>query len=270
MGATFGFIGCGNFAQALVAGAVKSKAVSGKRVFISTRSFSRTKKIAKTLRVQAVKDNVSLVKKCQVVFIATKPQDIKPVLEEISQWVTEGKTVVSLAAGVPSRVLTKYFSSKVGLMRVMGNIPAQVQRGVFGSFVARKSRHEKDVEKFLSKIGVVIKVSKENQIDAITAAAGSGPGFIYLYMEAYQQWLQGKGFTVSQARTITVDTFAGATRLLRKSGQKISSTREKVTSKRGTTEAGIKSLRKSGVVSKLKASLSAAFRRSQEISKSLR
>jgi pyrroline-5-carboxylate reductase len=217
------------------------------------------------------KNNKELISASEIIFIGIKPFEIVPVLKELSIENLENKIIISLAAGVGEKILKKYLGNAQSVYRVMANLSATIQSGIYGIFeVKPNSRDKKIIEDFFSSLGEVVFVKKDEEINVITAGSASGIGFVFSFMEEFQSWFEKKGFSRSAARKLTVETFLGASKLAKfQKDINLSSLRELVTSKKGTTQAGLDVFKKLKLQPSLRSGLEASFKRGEQIAKDL-
>jgi pyrroline-5-carboxylate reductase len=267
----WGFIGCGNLAQAIVTGGLSTGVLKASRVYVTNRSQDKLRAFAKRQKIKALADNLDLVQRSQIVVIGTKPQDIGNVFQEIAPHLTKKHVVVSLAAGVPMTMLKKHLPGAGALVRVMANTPATIQRGVYGIYQGSGTKSQtRSTFKLFSEIGTAVEVKSDEGIDGILATAASGSGFVFLFMEIFETWLVKRGFAKDLARRIAVESFAGTSELARqRATESLQTLRGAVTSKKGTTLAGLKAMSKGGIKSTIEKGLGAAVRRGLEISRTL-
>ncbi len=266
-----GFLGCGNLAQALVLGSISKKLFSPQQVLISTRTSATSQKFSKQTGVIVAKNNRELILASEIIFIGIKPLEIIPALKELSKENLENKIIVSLAAGVNEKILRKYLGKAQSVYRVMANLSATIQSGIFGIYEVKSNpKDKKIITDFFSNLGEVIFVKKDEEINIVTAGSASGIGFVFSFMEEFQNWFERKGLSESAARKLAVETFFGASKLAKfKTEIPLSKLRESVTSKKGTTQAGLDVFKKGKVHAGLKSGLDAAFKRGQIIAKDL-
>jgi pyrroline-5-carboxylate reductase len=231
-----GFIGGGNMAEAMM----KGMTAKGMRdVFVSEPREERRRELASKYGVKTTSSNRDVVSESDIIILAVKPQNMSSVLEEISQVVTEEKTVVSVAAGTTLSYLESKLKTKQ-LIRVMPNTPALVQEGMSvmslcGCFYGPGVD---TVKAILMSIGRVI-VLPEAMMDAVTAVSGSGPAFFALFAEAMIAAGEKMGLSTADSTLLVVQTLLGTAKLL-DTGMPPDKLRIMVTSPGGTTEAGLK------------------------------
>jgi pyrroline-5-carboxylate reductase len=269
---TWGFIGCGNLAQAIVVGAIENQLFKPQNVLITNRTLSKSKAFSRRVKVRIAKSNAELIENAQVIVVGTKPLEILPVLEELRNSNLSQKIVISLAAGVDGQTLQLYCGKARSVIRVMANTPVVIQQGFFGIQSVKTVPKDKAlIFRFFNQLGQAILVNDDVEMNSVTAGVASGVGFVFFFMEQFESWFVSKGLSRSQARLASVKTFLGASELARfKSDLEISKLRDLVTSKKGTTLAGLIALKRGKVGPGLRSGLEAAFKRSSELAKSLR
>lgn len=214
----------------------------------------------------AAAEGVDAVAGAEVILLVTKPQDVASVLPLIAASVDAGATVVSLAAGVRTATIEAVLPPSVAVVRAMPNTPALIGRGMFG--VSPGSRVPGDrldtVVELLSTGGEVVVVDESRQ-DAVTAVSGSGPAYLFHLAEHMIAAGVEGGLDPDAARTLTVQTLAGAAELLARSDDPPEELRRRVTSPNGTTHAAITTFDERGVGEGIEAGIRAAMARSAEL-----
>ena len=214
----------------------------------------------------ATAEDVAAVSGADVILLVVKPQDVATVLPGIAASVDAGATVVSLAAGVRTATIEAALPDAVAVVRAMPNTPAVIGRGMFG--VSPGSRVPADrleaVVELLGSGGEVVVVDESHQ-DAVTAVSGSGPAYLFHLAEhMIAAGIEG-GLDPEDARTLTVQTLAGAAELLAGSDESPEELRRRVTSPNGTTHAAITPFDQHGVGEGIRAGVLAAIARSAEL-----
>jgi pyrroline-5-carboxylate reductase len=263
---TIGFAGAGNMACAL-AGGILASAGAEFEVFASDPSEEARVRFARETGARATDDLVALAA-ADVLVLAVKPQIMPVVLAELAPHLGRDTVVVSIAAGVTLGTLAAALGSETRLVRAMPNTPALVRRGMTvlvrgGGAVAADLEL---VEEVLSGVGRVLSVEDEGLFDAVTAVSGSGPGFVFAYGEAMVEAALVAGLPAGMATILVQETLAGAAELWRSSGEEAAALRRQVTSKGGTTEAGLAALAGGGFAESIHAAVVAAALRSRELS----
>ena len=179
-----GFIGSGKMASAIIKGLLKSNFIHSENVMATQAETEGLDEKSKELGINIILDNKLLANKSDIIFIATKPNQVVDVLKEISSSVTPEKLVVSIAAGVKTSKIESYLVQGSRIVRVMPNTPVLVGEGMCG-IVAGKFATKEDLDyinSLFSTIGKSIIVDDESQMDIVTAISGSGPAFFYKVM----------------------------------------------------------------------------------------
>ncbi|MDQ3260846.1 MAG: pyrroline-5-carboxylate reductase [Pseudomonadota bacterium] len=176
----------------------------------------------------------------QVLVLAVKPQQLADVAKSVASAVT-GKLVISIAAGIRSTDLSRWLNGHDNIIRVMPNTPSLVQAGVAGLYaMPRVSSEDRGrAEALMRCVGEVVWVDEEQAIDAVTAVSGSGPAYVFYFIEALEQAARDLGLSADAARTLSMHTFSGAAKLALGSSDPPAILRAKVTSKGGTTERAL-------------------------------
>jgi pyrroline-5-carboxylate reductase len=254
---TIGIIGGGNMGEALIRGLHTSH-----RVVLSEVSKERTAYIKKAYAVGEMtgQENPS------VIILAVKPQDMEHALTGIAE--PQKKLFISIAAGLTTGFFEKRLG-KIRIVRAMPNMPAFIQQGITGVCGGRYAARSdiKTARDILSAIGETV-VVKESLMDAVTAVSGSGPAYVFLFVEQWMAAAQRLGFDKFQARALVYKTLTGSVHLLEQSEFDAEELRAKVTSKGGTTQAAMDVFFKGDALGKLmRTALLAAKKRSKELAK---
>ena len=208
-------------------------------------------------------DNLEVARSSETILIGVKPAVVLAVLREIAP-VTEGKMLISLAAGV--RVRNMESISNARLMRAMTNTPTAISCGA--TAIARGARTVPDdvlrARTIFDAIGVTVEVN-EDQIDAVTALSGSGPAFVYKVIQALAEGGERCGLPAEAAMTLAVQTVLGAAQLATESGKSPEELIKMVVTPGGTTAAGLAEMEKLGTAKSLIAAVEAATRRGQRM-----
>jgi pyrroline-5-carboxylate reductase len=225
--------------------------------------------------IQTTAENTEVFNAADVVILAVKPQHMDNVLKALSQALPQAltgvKLVISVAAGFPIEKIERHLyppldqdaKGLLPIVRVMPNTPALVLAGMAGlsanDFVTETEL--RDAKTILEAVGRVIQFEEE-ALHAVTAISGSGPAYIFYFVEAFVETGINLGLRPSQALTLTLETMKGAAKLLEETAEAPAELRKKVTSKGGTTEAALTVLEQHGVKEHLKEAIRAAAERS--------
>jgi pyrroline-5-carboxylate reductase len=258
-----GFIGGGKLAGSVVRGLARSSFCPPENILVSEPVDAGREKLASETGVRTTTDNLEVAKQSDVILIGVKPAVVLKVVEEIAAE-SEGKLVISLAAGI--RLASMELKSPARLLRAMTNTPAAVCQAA--TAIARGTRTtDTDLVRtteIFSSIGFVAEVQEE-QIDAVTALAGSGPAFVYTVIEALAAGGSNCGLPSEVSLGLAVQTVRGAAQLARESGLTPEELRQMVITPGGTTAAGLAEMSKRQTSAGLIAAVEAASARGREM-----
>ena len=259
------FIGGGNMATALISGLLQQgdQPSAIRVVEISPEGRDRLHgkyavAVHETLAAPALDSDI--------VVLAVKPQQLREVAAQLQGRIA-GKLVISIAAGVRGADLARWLGGHTQLVRAMPNTPAMILAGITGLYalagVSEEQKHQ--AEAVLSAVGTVVWLDREEQMDAITAVSGSGPAYVFYFMEALESAAREFGFPDGAARHLAVETFLGAAKLAAASDEELATLRARVTSKGGTTERALLTMESAAVKANIMRAIQAAAERSREL-----
>ena len=258
------FIGGGNMATALIGGLLQQGFTPGDLSAVDVSEEAR-RRLQQQFGVSAMAALGGEIAE-DVVLLAVKPQQMRAVAKDLCASL-RGQLVISIAAGIRTADLARWLGGHPRIVRVMPNTPALIRSGVSGLFAAAAvNQADRDsAQSILGAVGGVVWVQNEPDIDAVTAVSGSGPAYIFYFIEALEQAAVELGLSDGQAHQLAVQTFVGAAKLAAGSDEPAAVLRARVTSKAGTTEAALKSMEASGIKGKIVDAVHAAARRSREL-----
>lgn len=264
-----GFLGAGNMATALAQGFISGKLAKPEETYFYDVVSEKSRELAHRLGGHSAKTIRPLMQSCETIILAVKPQNARELLPEVAPWAGPKHLFISILAGTPTRKIEPHIGGQPRVVRVMPNTPALVGAGA--SAIARGSHAtQADVEVALAlfrSVGVAVEV-EEAQIDAVTAISGSGPAYFFYLMEALMSAGEELGLDPEIARKLVLQTALGAATLADQSPDTPATLRANVTSKGGTTEAGIKVLSSGGFSELVLSCAKAAAERAEQLSKS--
>lgn len=202
-----------------------------------------------------------------MVVVAIKPQQVDAILPNYRDAFADDAVLLSIAAGCSASRLEKASGGRP-VIRVMPNLPAAIGRGVSGLYVnaSVSAEHKRHAIAMMERTGSVIEVDSEDSLDRVTAIAGSGPGYVFEMARAYVEAATGLGFDEAEARRMVLDTMRGTLAMAEEAGEPLEALRNSVTSKGGTTAAGLEALNGDGDFTRLiRATLDSAYRRAEEL-----
>lgn len=264
---TIGFIGAGNMAEAIVRGMMERRVFTPDRILVADTDPERCKFFTDRFNVTAKSDNPDVINSSDIVVLAVKPQVMATVLASLKNSFRPDQLVISIAAGVLTKTLNEGCGAKPAIVRIMPNTPALIGKGVSAICPGPRAtqEHLEIAEKIFSAVGSTFRVD-ESAMDAVTAISGSGPAYVFYWMEAMLSAAKESGFDQATARQLVFQTFVGASELAVLSSETPDVLRARVTSKGGTTEAAIRSMDEAGVGASVIKAVHAAARRSRELS----
>lgn len=262
------FFGSGNMASAIFIGLVESKTIQGKDIFITNRSNEEElKRFNQLYQINYSYDDEALLKDADFVFLAVKPYDFDSVAQRIKPYLFEENHFVSMMAGIPINQIKNKLNAHNPVARIMPNTNAHVQQSVTGiSYSDNFSENAKsNLNALLEAFGISIEV-KEESLHDVTAITGSGPAFLYYVYEEYIKAAKHLGLSPDDTDMAVRNLIIGTGRMLENSELSIDQLRENITSKGGTTKAGLDALRKHPIEEMFIDCLEQALNRSKELS----
>lgn len=259
-----GFIGGGNMATAIVGGLLRRGFLAGD-ITVAEPVAERRAWLAREFGV-AVEESAALAATADVIVLAVKPQQLKEVLAPLPA-LHPGQLVLSVAAGVRTSDIGRWLGGHAAVARAMPNTPALVGEGATGLFAQSGVSGEQRARagEIMAAVGTVVWVEDESQIDAVTAISGSGPAYVFYFIEALERAALDLGLPGETAHLLALQTFFGAATLAMRDTAPPAELRARVTSKGGTTERGIQALEEGGVGDAILRAARAAAARAREM-----
>lgn len=267
------FIGGGNMAGALIEGLLKRGVPAKQLHVIDVNGDTRAKWRERGLSVSSEPDEA--LQKHTVWMLAVKPQQLPEVVRQVKPYLLAQTVVVSIAAGISLTSLSHWLGSSKDpwplVVRAMPNTPALVEKGMTGLVAgsAVDAAHRDEIHNILSAVGDVVWVESDQMIDAVTAVSGSGPAYVFRFIEAMMAGARQFGLDEVQAKQLTLATLAGATELAAQSSDPVGTLRQRVTSKGGTTAEALNVLETHHFENIITAAMQAAYDRAGALSREL-
>jgi len=261
------FIGGGNMAGSLIAGLI-ADGWNPASIRVSDTDARQLERLSQRFPIETTSDNTRAVEGADVVVMAVKPQVMQDVTHALADSVSRVKPlVISIAAGIPEATLRQWLGDKTAIVRCMPNTPAMVQSGATGMYANPLVTDEQRsiAESILRAVGLVVWVDDEAMMDAVTALSGSGPAYIFLFLEALQATGRELGLAEETAYLLALQTVFGAAKMALESQEDATTLRQRVTSPGGTTERAINTLQEGGFDKLVSKALHAAAERSREL-----
>ncbi|HSV61820.1 MAG TPA: pyrroline-5-carboxylate reductase [Chthoniobacterales bacterium] len=258
-----GFIGGGKLAGSVIRGLVRAKFCAPGLILVSEPNESARRILEHELGIIGTAENSEVAEKSDVILVGVKPAVVVPVLTELAP-LLERKLVVSLAAGV--RIASMERVAAAHFMRAMTNTPSAICRAATALAKGNRTTNTElsSVREIFSAIGVVVEVGEE-QIDAVTALAGSGPAFVYTVIEALARGGEKMGLASDAALVLSTQTVLGAAQLASETKLSPEELRKMVVTPGGTTAAGLAAMEELKTTAGLIAAVEAAARRGGEM-----
>lgn len=262
-----GIIGAGNMGQALLKGLLKAGAAP-KRLAVVEADVGRARSVSRRYHVRVVTP-AQVVRGCDVVILAVKPQDLKPALLELRERLKRSPRrmlVISIAAGVRIESLERLLG-RIAVVRVMPNLPATVGCGIAA---LAKGRFATSADLAVATaifrcVGEVVELPQRH-FNAVTAISGSGPAYFFLIFKALRDAGMREGLPKSVAQHLAIQTAIGSARLASQTSDDLETLIARVASKKGTTEAALKVFARRGLARIIQQGVRAAARRSHQLS----
>lgn len=261
---TVAVLGAGKIGEALLSGLLTAGRSADELLF-TERYPQRAAELTKRYGVRAVSTAIA-AEQADVLVVAVKPQDIEPLLAELAPMIRPDSLVVSLCAGLPTKLYERRLPTGTPVVRVMPNTPMLVGEAMsaISAGASASPAHLALVEELLSSVGRVARVPESHQ-DAVTALSGSGPAYFFFLVEAMIDAGILLGLPRTVATELIIQSAVGAAKMLRESGEHPVTLREAVTSPGGTTISAIRELENHAVRAALLSAIEAARDRSQEL-----
>lgn len=277
------FVGGGNMASALIGGLIESE-IPIRSIHVIEPLEAARKTFEEKFSAKAKKQNLrftishadapeTLVETAESVWLvlAVKPQQMREACERAPanlRSLQSQASILSIAAGISIEAITAWCNTNQ-VVRAMPNTPALIRQGITGLFAPASISEKKrlQVNKIMQSVGQTLWMDDESLLDAVTALSGSGPAYVFLFVEALSRAGVSLGLNPDHALTLTLQTLEGALGLLRTSHATPEELREQVTSKGGTTAAALASLRRAEFSEIVERALKAARDRSAEMSR---
>ncbi|WED22204.1 pyrroline-5-carboxylate reductase [Vibrio sp. JC009] len=263
------FIGAGNMARSIIAGLVSS-GYEASNITATDPNKEQRELLTQLYGVNTAKDNHDAAADADVIVLAVKPQLMELVCGGLTDIDFSDKLVISIAAGISASRLNELLETELNLVRVMPNTPALVSQGMSGLYAAPAvTEQDKDFAgELMTAVGKVCWVERETEINNVIAAAGSAPAYFFLFMEAMQSEAIAQGFDKETARLLVQQSALGAAEMvIANADTELSTLREQVTSKGGTTAEALRVFNENQLTDIVAKAMQAAVLRAEEMEK---
>lgn len=269
MNMNISFVGGGNMATAMIGGLLKDGWPAESIRVVEVDSDAR-ERLERELGVKAAPELDALSAVAECIVFAVKPQQMRSAAGMLRPFLGS-QLVVSIAAGIRIEDLSRWLGGYRKIVRVMPNTPALERAGI-SALCASPAVPVDDrarAEQIMKAVGTTLWVEEERRMDAVTAVSGSGPAYVFYFIEALQQAAAELGLPPADAQRMAIETFAGAVRLAQSSVEDVATLRRRVTSPGGTTERALSTMETAGVRTAIIAAVRAAAERSHELGEEL-
>ncbi len=259
------FIGGGNMATAIIGGLLQRDWRADQLRVVEIVAAAR-EKLEQTYQVKTFAGIDAGAMQTDCVVLAIKPQQMRAAAAQLAPLIG-GALVITIAAGIRGADLSRWLGNHQRIVRVMPNTPALVLAGISGLYAMPgvTADDRKRTASIMGAVGETVWVERESDIDSVTAVSGSGPAYVFYFIEALEQAARELGMSAETARQLATSTFTGAAKLAAQSTEDIATLRARVTSKGGTTERALASMEGDQIKAAIVRAVNAAAARSREL-----
>jgi pyrroline-5-carboxylate reductase len=258
-----GFIGSGVMAEAMIKGLLRENVTSASQIIASGPRRERGKQLAEKYGIAITTNNAEAVDQAEIVVLSVKPQMLSAVLEELSGKIQKDALVLSIVAGATIEKIEGNLKHK-GVVRSMPNTPAQIGEGitVWTASPDVKDEQREQAKAILNALGEELFVEDEDFLDMATALSGTGPAYVFLFMEAMVDAGVHLGFPRHIAEKLVLQTVRGSAEYIRETPQHLARLKNQVTSPGGTSAEALYYLERAGFRTAVSRAIWAAYQRS--------
>ena len=262
-----GFIGAGNMASAMIGGMIRSKIMEPQNIIASALTDSTLNKVKSNFNIETTKNSKELVKRCEVVVIAVKPNVYDSVLEEVKEYITNEKIIITIAAGKTIKSVEDIIGSDKKIVRTMPNTPAFVNEAM-SAICPNKNISKEELDKVIEIFSSFGKceVIDENLIDAVIGVSGSSPAYVFMFIEALADGAVKNGMSRDKAYKFAAQSVMGAAKMVLESKKHPGELKDMVCSPGGTTIEAVSVLEEENMRSSVIKAVNAAVEKSKSMS----
>lgn len=264
------FLGAGNMAEAIIKGILKKELLYPYEISVSDIKKERRDHFSNKYKINVFHDNTKAIKDVDVIVLSVKPQVINQVIEDIKTAVSDNQAIISIAAGISTKYIESKFKKKTMIVRVMPNMSVLINQGISAISLGKYAREkeEKIVWEIFNAVGEVVKI-EEKLMDAVTALSGSGPAYVFIFLEALTDAGVELGISREIAFKLVIETIKGAVLTVLKTGKHPVLLKEKVASPGGTTISALHALEEGGFRSSIISAVRTAAKKALELSQEI-
>lgn len=263
------FIGAGSMSEAIVSGIINKKVLRSDQIYVTNKNNQeRLDRLYERYHIQCDEDKEKVMDEADIIILSMKPYDLKEAVLSLKEYIKPNQLIISVAAGISTDYISKLIETDNPVIRAMPNTSASIgyaataiSKGKFAT-----DQHIKISEQLFNTVGITVVVDEED-LHTVTAISGSGPAYVYFMVEALEKAAVESGLDQEIAKALIIQTVIGAGEMLRQSGESAETLRKKVTSRAGTTEAGLKTLAKHDFQNAVMECVKSAHDRSMELGK---
>lgn len=263
-----GFIGFGNMAYAMANGMVKSGRYAKENITVSSRNLDLLSERASKIGVNFTTDNIKVVRDSDIIFLTIKPYLYKDIINEIKDYLTDDKIIVTVAPGISISDIKEIVGFNIKVLRTMPNTPALVMQGMT-CFTASNEMTEEDIRKcyfILTSFGKAEQIN-EKQMDAIVPLTGSSPAYVFMMIEAMADEAVLEGIERKKAYKLAAQAVLGSCQMVLETNMHPGELKDMVTSPGGTTIEAVRSLEKTGFRSSIIEAMKACSNKAKKLDK---
>ncbi len=263
-----GFIGCGNMAQAMIGGILKSNLVSKDNIIASAATEETVKRVQGIYNIKTTTNNVEMASIADILILAVKPNRYESVIDEIKDDVKKDVIIIGIAAGISMEYMENKFHRKTKIVKAMPNTPAMVGEGMT-AISLNKEVGEDEIDEVISIFNSFgeTEIVEESLMDAVTAVSGSSPAYVYIMIEAMADAAVMEGMTRKSAYKFASQAVLGSAKMVLKTGVHPGILKDNVCSPKGTTIEAVASLEENGFRTAIIEAMRVCADKSREMSK---
>lgn len=260
---TLAFIGSGQMAEAMIAGLVGNQSLHPEQIIAVGPRKERGQELAARYAIRFTTDNIAAAREADLVVLGVKPQVIEDVLPAGQRSLEHCELILSIAAGTPISYLVNLFDN-ARVVRAMPNTPAKIGKGITVWTATDKveAQQKGQAQAILKALGEEVFVEKEDYLDMATALSGTGPAYIFIFLEAMVDAGVHLGFSRRIAEKLVLQTMLGSVEYAIASGEHLATLRNQVTSPGGTSAEALYQIEKGGLRTVISRAVWAAYQRS--------
>jgi pyrroline-5-carboxylate reductase len=260
-----GFIGGGNMASALIGGLIEKLTIPA-NIHVIDPNQAALSKMESEFGVSTALSIDATLAQMDVIILSVKPQQMRDVIAALAPFLSS-QLILSIAAGIRATDISRWLNGYNKIVRTMPNTPALIGMGITGlvALPGVDQIQKQAAQDIMQAVGSIVWLEDEGLIDAVTAVSGSGPAYVFYFIEAMQQAAIELGLNEEQGTQLAIATFNGAAQLALRSNEPVAVLRERVTSKGGTTYAALCSMEESGIQAAIVKAIKAAAVRGKEL-----